>query len=98
MFVRTLVTAAEPRALSSTDDRWNPKATSPRAYVIPAWTPVTLRVRAGSAGRPAKTASETKDETSRDIGIASLPLQACRPSGGFVLGTLSAPLAAVKRF
>ena len=28
---------------------------------------------------------QEKDETSRDIGIASLPLRACRPSGGFVL-------------
>ena len=34
-------------------------------------------------------ARQEKDETSRDIGIASLPLRACRPSGGFVLGTLS---------
>jgi hypothetical protein len=39
-----------------------------------------------------------KDETSRDIGIASLPLRACRPSGGFVLGTLSAAEGLVKRF
>jgi hypothetical protein len=31
---------------------------------------------------------QEKDETSRDIGIASLPLRAFRPSGGFVLGTL----------
>jgi len=28
------------------------------------------------------------DETSRNIGSACLPLRACRPSGGFVLGTL----------
>jgi hypothetical protein len=49
-----------------------------------AWTPVTLRERAAGTGGPWKK----KDETSRDIGIASLPLRACRPSGGFVLGTL----------
>ena len=73
MFVRTLVTAAEPRTLSSTDDRWNPKATSPRAYVIPAWTPVTLRVRAGSAGRPAKTASETKTKPPGTSGSLAFP-------------------------
>jgi hypothetical protein len=59
-----------------------------------AWTRVTLRERARRAGRPDKR----KDETSRDIGIASLPLRACRPSGGFVLGTLSAPAGRVKRF
>jgi hypothetical protein len=58
-----------------------------------AWTPDTLRERHG-----ALVGHEEKDETSRDIGIASLPLQACRPSGGFVLGTLSAASAAVKQF
>ena len=43
-------------------------------------------------------AAKEKNETSKNIGIASLPLQACRPSGGFALGTLSAARAAVKRF
>ena len=95
MFVRTLVTAAGPRDVP---------VTVFAGYLTPgnrhldkrhtAWTPVTLRERAGSAGGPCKK----KDETSRDIGIASLPLRACRPSGGFVVGTLSAAEAAVKRF
>jgi hypothetical protein len=51
-----------------------------------------------ASGQGALVCHAEKDETSRDIGIASLPLQACRPSGGFVLGTLSAASAAVKRF
>jgi hypothetical protein len=40
MFVRTLVTAAEPRAMSSTDDRWNPKATSPAPTSYPRGRPL----------------------------------------------------------
>jgi hypothetical protein len=55
--------------------------------------------RAGRERRQTcKNSTENKDETSRDIGIASLPLRACRPSGGSVVGTLSVPITAVKRF
>ena len=84
--------------MSSTDDRWKPQDNRYRARRHTAWTPVTLRVQAGSAGAAGEKMAEKKDETSRDIGIASLPLRACRPSGGFVVGTLSAAEAAVKRF
>ena len=85
--------------MSSTDAGVKPEDDRYRVRRHTAWTPVTLRVRAGSAGRAVqKSAAENKDETSRDIGIASLPLRACRPSGGFVVGTLSAVEAVVKRF
>jgi hypothetical protein len=59
------------------------------------------RLDAGNSTRARPRRWQTrqkKDETSRDIGIASLPLRACRPSGGFVLGTLSAAAGPVKRF
>jgi hypothetical protein len=61
----------------------DPRQPSPRQ------TPYRLAARNSTrAGAERWRSMQEKDETSRDIGIASLPLRACRPSGGFVLGTL----------
>src|SRR5215216_2592415 len=54
------------------------------------------RLIAGNSTRGVPRARPTtppKGETSRNINSACLPLRACRPSGGFVLGTLAARLA-----
>ena len=52
MFVRTLVTAAGPRAMSSSGHPITPARNRYRTKRHTAWTPVTLRERAGGAGGP----------------------------------------------
>ena len=57
--------------------------------------PIAGNSTRGVAAVGANHAAE--DETSRNIGSACLPLRACRPSGGFVLGTLARVPAPVKQ-
>lgn len=57
--------------------------------------PIAGNSTRGVAALGANHAAE--DETSRNIGSACLPLRACRPSGGFVLGTLARVPAGVKQ-